>query len=162
MLLSVLVVAQSISEIPAGLMNNPVLWDHSYICGPSLTETSLCGAYLHKPKTVFYIHVFWHKIPLPPWFFGKFTSRHGLTAGRIRSSTTQLWESQISYWDGHSCCYEGIEWQLVYCVHIVSYRIVSPGNTYFICDHLGHAVLQLFEVLRYRMEGRGFISWCCH
>ena len=41
---SVLVVAQSSSEIPEGLMNNPVLWDHRRICGPSLTETSLCGA----------------------------------------------------------------------------------------------------------------------
>jgi len=24
------------------------LWDHRRICGPSLTETSLCGAYLYK------------------------------------------------------------------------------------------------------------------
>ena len=23
-----------------------ILWDHRYICRPSLTETSLCGAYL--------------------------------------------------------------------------------------------------------------------
>jgi len=24
-----------------------ILWDHCHICGPSLTETSLCGAYLY-------------------------------------------------------------------------------------------------------------------
>ena len=24
-----------------------LLWDHRRICGPSLTETSLCGAYLY-------------------------------------------------------------------------------------------------------------------
>jgi len=24
-----------------------ILWDHRRICGPSLTETSLCGAYLY-------------------------------------------------------------------------------------------------------------------
>jgi len=24
-----------------------MLWDHRRICGPSLTETSLCGAYLY-------------------------------------------------------------------------------------------------------------------
>jgi len=26
-----------------------ILWDHRHICGPSLTETSLCGAYLYEP-----------------------------------------------------------------------------------------------------------------
>ena len=25
-----------------------ILWDHRRICGPSLTETSLCGAYLYS------------------------------------------------------------------------------------------------------------------
>jgi len=25
-----------------------ILWDHRHICGQSLTETSLCGAYLYK------------------------------------------------------------------------------------------------------------------
>jgi len=24
-----------------------MLWDHRRICGPSLTETSLCGAYIY-------------------------------------------------------------------------------------------------------------------
>jgi hypothetical protein len=27
-----------------------ILWDHRRICGPSLTETSLCGAYVYSPK----------------------------------------------------------------------------------------------------------------
>ena len=27
--------------------NMIILWDHRHICGPSLTETSLCGAYLY-------------------------------------------------------------------------------------------------------------------
>jgi len=27
-----------------------ILWDHRRICGPSLTETSLCGAYLYCPQ----------------------------------------------------------------------------------------------------------------
>ena len=51
---SVLVVAQSSSEVPEGLMNNPVnciiisiLGDHRRICGPPLTETSLCGTHLY-------------------------------------------------------------------------------------------------------------------
>jgi len=26
--------------------NIRILWDHRRMCGPSLTETSLCGAYL--------------------------------------------------------------------------------------------------------------------
>ena len=26
---------------------NIIIWDHRRICGPSLTETSLCGAYLY-------------------------------------------------------------------------------------------------------------------
>jgi len=25
-----------------------IIWDHSRVCGPSLTETSLCGAYLYS------------------------------------------------------------------------------------------------------------------
>jgi hypothetical protein len=29
-----------------------MLWDHRRICGPSLTETSLCGAYLQKGAKV--------------------------------------------------------------------------------------------------------------
>ena len=45
--LSFLVVSQSSSEVPEGLMNNPVLWDHRSVCGPSLNETSLCGEYLY-------------------------------------------------------------------------------------------------------------------
>jgi hypothetical protein len=45
---SVLVVVQlSCSEVPEGLMNNPVLWDHRHICGPSLTETLLRCANLY-------------------------------------------------------------------------------------------------------------------
>ena len=31
-----------------------ILWEHRRICGPSLTETSLCGAYLHILYSVFY------------------------------------------------------------------------------------------------------------
>jgi hypothetical protein len=27
-----------------------ISWDHRRICGPSLTETSLCGAWLHNPR----------------------------------------------------------------------------------------------------------------
>jgi len=27
-----------------------ILWDHCRMCGPSLTETSLCGAYLYSPN----------------------------------------------------------------------------------------------------------------
>jgi hypothetical protein len=30
--------------------SNPVLWDHRRVCGPSLTQTSLCGAYLYLPQ----------------------------------------------------------------------------------------------------------------
>jgi len=28
--------------------NIKIVWDHRRICGPSLTETSLCGAYLYS------------------------------------------------------------------------------------------------------------------
>ena len=33
---------------------NIILWDHRRICGPSLTETSLCGAYLCAVQTRLY------------------------------------------------------------------------------------------------------------
>jgi len=29
-----------------------ILWDHRRMCASSLTETSLCGAYLHIQKNV--------------------------------------------------------------------------------------------------------------
>ena len=28
-----------------------IIWDHRRICGPSLTETSLCGAYLYHENS---------------------------------------------------------------------------------------------------------------
>ena len=37
-----------------------------------------------------------------------------------------------------------------------TYTIVSNCTTY--CKHLGHAVAQLVEALRYKSEGRGFDS----
>jgi hypothetical protein len=33
---------------PVKYYNVIILWVHSRICGPSLTETSLCGAYLYS------------------------------------------------------------------------------------------------------------------
>jgi len=35
-------------KTPTIISNNPVLWGHRRICGPSLTETSLCDAYLYN------------------------------------------------------------------------------------------------------------------
>ena len=38
-----------------------ILWDHRRICGPSLTETSLCGAYLYSKTPLSQCHFVRHK-----------------------------------------------------------------------------------------------------
>jgi len=48
-----------------------ILWDHRRICGPSLTETSLCGVYLYLHLRTFKLLV--HVIVITPitplyWF----------------------------------------------------------------------------------------------
>jgi len=32
-----------------------ILWDHRHMCGPSLTETSLCSAYLNLVVTAVFV-----------------------------------------------------------------------------------------------------------
>ena len=36
-----------------------ILWDHRLICGPSLTETSLGGAYLYKIRVCSNVDISW-------------------------------------------------------------------------------------------------------
>ena len=39
--------------------NNLILWDHRRMCGPSLTETSLCGAWLYLKFLIYSRILFW-------------------------------------------------------------------------------------------------------
>ena len=45
-----------------------ILWDHRRICGPSLTETSICGAYLYCYQSPVPVYHFFRYYLIKVWF----------------------------------------------------------------------------------------------
>jgi len=76
-----------------------ILWDHRRVCGPSLTETSLCGSYLY-----IYKHIYTPILTLKTVRFVHVAYVHMYTYVSNESCNKQLFPSPKCICNGNTLC----------------------------------------------------------